>query len=402
MILPIFLIFVAIVAVAAVAYGMLPAWGQYSWGLDLIVFVRQYQWPLAALALIACLALLGLIVSGKRRAWWLIGLAPVLALLGHHLYSDPLRGFAVLDDPKFVAAEAAQGLKDDDCVLGTVLGGQAFAYPYGNLYSTPILIHTEHDKRMLLLWSPFADYPTARLLTHELHARDLSLVSMPGNALIIFNGKHSQFINGITGRTVQGEEPLGFGQAVEVKKRTWKEWKTLYPKTQVMQPPPNAVAGMQHRPLAPTFPMPPRLFNMDDSPTNTRVTLVATALPVAAVSEKMTERPLNVRCGVKKGSDTPAVMILDPKTKHVVAFVRRIDDLDLHFKPNPTPNSRPNVVMVDEESKSGWNVEGKAVDGTYAQEQRKLVPLPVVEGCYWGVMKVWMPDILLMHPELAK
>jgi hypothetical protein len=396
-ILPIFLIFVALVATAAIAYGMLPAWGQYSFGLDLIVFVRHFQWPLAALALIACLALVALVVSGRRRAWWLIGLAPVLSLLAHHLYSDPLRGFAVFDEPKFVAADAAQGLKDDDWVLGAVFGGQAFAYPYGCVYSTPILIQTEHDKRMLLIWNPFADYATARLMTHELHARDLSLVSMPGNAVIVFNNKHGQFINGITGLTVRGEKPLGFGQPVEISKLTWKEWRALHPRTQVMQPPPNAAAGMAHRPLVPFFPIPPQSLYAGVAPTTTRITLVATTRPVAVMSDKITERPINMR-----SPDLPGVMFRDPGTHHVVAFVRRIEDLDLHFKPNPAPKARPNVFMVDEESKSGWSVDGKAVDGTYAQEERKLAPMPVIEGCYWGVMKEWMPDVQIIDPSFAK
>ncbi|MFI5381805.1 MAG: DUF3179 domain-containing (seleno)protein [Tepidisphaerales bacterium] len=396
MILPIFLIFVAIVAAGVVAYGMLPVWGQYSFGLDLIVFVRHFQWPLAALSLVACLALLGLIVSGKRRAWWLIGLAPVLSLLVHHLYSDPLRGFAVFDEPKFVAADAATGLKDDDWVLGAVLGGQSFAYPYGCIYSTPILIHTEHDKRMLLIWNPFADYPTARLMTHELHARDLSLVSMPGNAVIVFNKKHGQFINGITGATVGGEKPLGFGQTVEISKLTWKEWKALHPKTQVMQPPPNAVAGTPNRPTPPYFPIPPQSVFASVRPASTRIALVATTRPVAVMSENLTERPINI------GSpDMLVVMFKDPTTHHAVAFGRRLEDGHedgLHFV--PVRRARAGVFMVDKESKSGWSIDGKAVEGTFAKEERKLVPVHVVEGCNWGVMKEWMPDLQIVDPNL--
>ncbi len=396
-ILPIFLIVVAILAAGAVAYGMSPHWGQYSFGLELITFIRHFQWPLVGLSVVACLALLALIVSGKRRAWWLIGLAPVLAIISVYLYKNPLRGFMVYSEPKFVAADQATGLKDDDWVLGAVLAGKPFAYPFGYIYTTPLLIHTEHDKRMLLIWNPFANHATARLMSQEVQPRDLSLVSMPANAVIAYNSKYNQFINGISGLTIGGDKPTGFGPTLEIAKLTWKEWRARHPGTQVMQPPPNFQPGMKHAPLAPTFPMPPQSIFASVASPETRITLIATTRPVAVISEKISERPINI------GSpDALVVMFRDPRTKHPVAFARRIEDLDLHLRANPSPRIRPSVFMVDDESKSGWNVDGKAIDGTMAQEQRKLMPLPVIEGCYWGVMKQWMPDLQIIDPDLAK
>src|SRR3954447_3358140 len=80
---PLTLITIAVLLAAWMSYGVDPRWADKSWGLSLIVLSRRLQWPLIAFSLIACLLLLGMVITGTRRVWWLIGLAPVLALYSH-------------------------------------------------------------------------------------------------------------------------------------------------------------------------------------------------------------------------------------------------------------------------------------------------------------------------------
>ena len=122
------------------AYGADARWGTYPWGLGLIMLARRLQWPMIALSLILCIALLALVISGKRRAWWLIGLAPVLALFGHRFVTDPINRYGVVDDPVFVAASDAAFLGEDDYVVGVVFNDRAYAYPYACLYETPVVV----------------------------------------------------------------------------------------------------------------------------------------------------------------------------------------------------------------------------------------------------------------------
>ena len=107
MFIPLLLLVFAVLAGAVVAYGPNAVWAQYPHGLDFIIWSRRLEWPLVALSIILCLTLLGLIVSGKRRAWWLIGLGPVLALFVHRFVTDPAGGLRVIDSPDFVTATEA-------------------------------------------------------------------------------------------------------------------------------------------------------------------------------------------------------------------------------------------------------------------------------------------------------
>ena len=68
MFLPVFLIFIAVLAGGVVAYGTHPSWAQYENGLNIILASRRMQWPLVALSIVLSVALIGMVISGRRRA----------------------------------------------------------------------------------------------------------------------------------------------------------------------------------------------------------------------------------------------------------------------------------------------------------------------------------------------
>src|SRR5687768_5152856 len=65
--LPIGLLLLAALPAAVVAYGTDPSWARVAAGLDVILLSRRLQWPMVALSLAACVALIGLVIAGRRR-----------------------------------------------------------------------------------------------------------------------------------------------------------------------------------------------------------------------------------------------------------------------------------------------------------------------------------------------
>src|SRR5690349_3075047 len=130
--LPVILIVLATATAALVAYGVHPDWAQYESGLAIIILSRRLMWPMIAVSLILCIALLTLVISGRRRAWWLIGLAPVLALFVHRFSTGVYGPGGVVDMPTFVEAThpAAATVEVGDYVVGIVFRGRAYAFPY--------------------------------------------------------------------------------------------------------------------------------------------------------------------------------------------------------------------------------------------------------------------------------
>ena len=394
MFLPLLLLTSATFAAAVVAYGTHPGWAQLRFGVGIIVFARHLQWPLVAVSLILCLVLIGLVVSGKRRAWWLIGLGPVLALFVHRFHSDPLRGYAIIDEPTFATSQQVDFLNDGDFVVGLTFNGVHYAYPYVALYRAPVVFQADHDQRMLLMWSAFANRAMAYEVTRELRARDFEVISVPADALMLYNRRYGQFVNALTGRRHNGQAPSGFLEPIATRKATWREWRNAHPETRVLTLPGVELRGqLPNGPLLPFFPKPrlrARAAGGVAIDPNAWVTMVGEAEPVAIPSGLSLKAPIEAYV-----DGAPAVVFRDPVSGRVRAFDRRVGELSPTFILYNDPKRRERV-LVDTDTETRWSLAGVALEGPLAKQPNRLAALPVDELLFYSVMKTWYPALELV------
>jgi hypothetical protein len=349
----------------------------------MIVFARRLEWPMVTLSLVLCFALLFITISGKRRVWWLIGLAPVLALF--------VRGFSgtyhptinLLETPKFVNAESAT-VPGDEFVVGFVFEGKAYALPYRALAVSPFLLVTDFDKRALVVWSVTANRATVLPLARDARPREIEIVSRPADSLLLFDRRLGQFIVGVTGRTVKNTVPMGMGMPLATVKVPYAVWMARHPDSRVFVSSVNDANAPSTASL-PTAVLPPALKTPDPK---TRITLVATTQPTAIIATIPANKPMNIVSG-----ETRVLLYREPQSGWLHAYDRRVqEDLFPSFKLAARPNKKhPEGLFVDADTQSLWSVDGKAVDGPLKGE--KLREVPVEEGLYWGVMKFWMPEL---------
>jgi len=383
-IVPIVLILVASASAAGVAYGVHPSLVQYGNGLALIMLSRRLMWPLISLSLICCITLLGLVISGRRRAWWLLGLAPVLALFVMRFAPGTPGPGAILEAPNYVDASNPAAPEAGDFVVGIVFGDHAFAFPYRSLFVTPVICLTDYDQRVLLMWSAYANRAVAMQVSRELRSRDLELVSSPANSLLLYDRRLGQFISGVTGRQVDGHDAVGFGKALATEKMPWSAWKAAHPDTKVMAD--HARADAPNRPILPQYHVrvPPSPDPM------LPVALLATTQPAAVPEDAPLPVPLNVTVGSTR------VLILRDKAGRLRAYDRHVkEDLFLTFEPKPA-RKHPDAVMSDNDTQSAWTIDARAVDGLLKGERLREIDLD--ERLYWGVMKYWFPKLQLIEP----
>ncbi|HEX4053881.1 MAG TPA: DUF3179 domain-containing (seleno)protein [Tepidisphaeraceae bacterium] len=385
MLLPLILLVLAAVPAAVVAYGIDPAWAQYPHGIEFIVFSRRFEGPMIALDVILCVTLIGLVIAGKRRAWWLIGLAPIVVLIGHRFALNPNTAFLVNGRPNFVSADRASFMADDDWVVGLMDGPDAVAFPYASIYSRPLVLRSNQPQPMMLMWSPFANWATAERVDRSIRAEELEVVSMPANTLLVYNARVGQFINGITGQTMRGQKPAGFISTIPTIKTTWAQWFAAHPETIVLAPPAPSEAAPR-RPVLPYFPMPK---NATDLPPDARVAVIRGPSPAAVLDADLGAGPANF-------ANPLVVLIRDPMTGSLAAFDRHVDeDLAPAFAAR-TFKKFPRAVMVDADSGSAWTADGRAVDGPL--KGKKLQPLEVEDDVYYSVAELWFGDLPLLAP----
>lgn len=396
--LPLLLIMFATVAAALVAYGTHHVWAQYPHGIEFILLMRRLEWPIAAVALILCLAVIALVIAGKRRAWWMLGIAPVLGLFLHHLSRDPYGSLAILDNPTFIAAADAKSIADGDYVVGLTFANQHYAYPYNHLFVAPVIFQQDQTQRMVLIWSAYANRAAAWRISHELRASDVEIVSWPANALVIYNTRLGQFINGVSATTSKGETPTGFIAPIAVQKMTWGQWRKLYPNGRVLAfTDPQLTAQLKKTipsaALEPSLPM-PRIA--PDHAADARVAVLATTRPVALPSTRIGREILNF-----KVDQTAVLLFRHPRTNQLVAFDRRIGDMVPRFELRMDRRLPEGAYLVDSDNLVGWTADGRPLVSDRDEETKHLKPLqPILleDGLYWGVMKFWLPALEWYNP----
>lgn len=379
------LVALALASAGVVAFGTHPALARYPSGLSWITLSRRLQWPAASLCLLVCVSLIALVIAGKRRAVWLLFLAPILFLFYQRFAGDEFRRMAILDNPPFVGIEKATFLKSDSPVIGLTVEGQPFAYPCGALALAPVIIHSDADKRILVMYSPYAGRAQAFIVDSTIKPRELDIVSMPADALLLYNSRIGQFINAFTGLTTKNERPEGFHTPIETQKMSWREWRTLNPDTKVLGTSISLAAEKPHSRF------PPRPVAME-LPADARVAVLGTARPVALQTSKFTSPEfLNLTAG-----GTNLLIFRDKSTGKLRVFDRAIKgDLFPTFARRTVPK-KPDVAFHDTDTDSFWTIEGRCVLGNEKGEQ--LRPLNIEEDVSYATLKSFYPNLELLKP----
>jgi hypothetical protein len=386
---PLLLICTAAGAAAVVAYGTSPAFAEYAHGIAIITLSRRLEWPMVAISLSLCAILLALTISGRRGVWWLLGLGPILALFIRAFSTAYHPSIALLDSPKFVAAYETTSIPNGYAV-GLIFDGKPYAFPYRSLTDDPLILLTAFDKRALIVWSVTANCAVALPLDRDTNAREIEVVSRPADSLLLFDSRLGQFIVGVTGRTIKGEAPIGFGPAIAVEKMPLADWIARHPDTQIMTSDltVSSSAGVPVLPLL-RFKLPTA-----GPAAGTRIAILPTTPPTAILADQPLDHPLNIDAG-----DIPVLLERDPQTRMLRAYDRHLkEDLFLTFKPVARPaRKHPEAALIDSESQSLWTLDGKAVDGPLKGEH--LHPIALDDALYWGVMKFWMPQLRMVESK---
>lgn len=368
--LPPLLIALACAAAAAVAFGNDPNWIHHAHGLAVILMTRRLLWPLMTLSVMLCVALIALVVTSKRSVWWLIGLLPVVALIGKRLAEKPT--LIVLDNPTFVAAGDLQTLpKNDTPVVGLTLDDQALSLPYDVLALAPAVFITEHDKRALVMFNAPGNRAVAYTIARELKPKDLEIVSSPGGVPLIYDTRLGQFIVSETGRTVDGTKPVGFLNALQTEKTTWQAWRLAHPDTKIFNPP-----------NLPTVAIPG---------TGPAVTLIPATQPVAVQAEPAKDALLNFKNG------NQCLLALRDPAGRLHVFDRQVGS-DLFPKFSAKTNRKlPEAALIDSDTASAWTIDGRCISGPL--KGQKLKELPIEPDLDWPTLKFWEPNVTLAHTD---
>ncbi len=299
-----------------------------------------------------------------------------------------------IHSPKYEAASTADWLSEEDMVMGYVSGGQAWAYPIRILNFHEIVNDNLDGEPVLISYCPlcFSGIVYSRRLGDQVLTFG-NTSALYESDMVMLDYETGSYWWQVAGEAIVG--PLT-GEGLETLPSTvasWREWRKLYPDTQVLS-----------RDIEPGR-------NYDRDPFATYAEILdggRFAFPVSEAARDPRLSPATVVLALKIGGEAvaypfdgvvpsvvhdevgeaPVVIFLDPESRTGAAFNPVAAEELLRF-------DWTEAGPVDANSGSLWDLSGRAIDGPLSGEQ--LQPLPT-KTSFWFAIVAAEPDIVIRGP----
>ena len=310
--------------------------------------------------------------------------------------APPRMPYVAVHDPVFVPVSKAVFAQDGDLVVGVARGKTAKAYVAADLWQHGSVDDQMPDGPIEVTWCNTCG--TGAVFRAELNGRRLHFEY---DSMMNANEVHRDVETGSrwqqsTGEAIDGPLKGSTLKLYDFVLTTWKEWRTRYPNTQVLQPMPgylermDVIRGFMMRSRTGEGAAPAGSFSKDDRlrPRELIAGLAVgnetMAFQIAALQKT---RVVNERLG-----GVPVVVIHQPASETTTAYEARVKDRVLRFdEANAGATS-----VVDRETHTIWNAYGLAVKGPLKGTQLK--PLILIPE-FWFAWSQFRPGTRLFSAE---
>ena len=151
-----------------------------------------------------------------------------------HSGGPPKDGIPSIDKPVFIAAEAAN-IDDDARVMGLELNGSAKAYPLSIMNWHEIVNDTFADKAVVVTYCPLCGSGVAFDADVDGGPLKFGVSGLLYNSdVLLYDRRTESLWSQILSKSVTGKMKGQKLEMLPLLQTSWGEWKSLYPKTQVL------------------------------------------------------------------------------------------------------------------------------------------------------------------------
>ena len=302
----------------------------------------------------------------------------------HYTQLNP-EGYPIRSDVSVVPARQAS-LKDDDMVIGVVVGAAARAYPINLMWEpvNEVLNDTLGGEPITATWCPIAHSAVVYDASDPGGRLELGAVGLREGVFILYDRATRSWWSQVAGTAVEG--PLSGKRLAKHASTvtTWSAWRRQHPDTSVYVDP--RLPGRRRF----TEESMSRMTLAGEGPIVNQDLVVGIEAPGAARAYLVRRLAAAGRVANDTVGDVPVLVVLGPDAVSVQAWRRSANGRVLCFE-------RTTDGLRDRETASSWDaVSGRAVSGPLAGMSLDAV---VYTSALWYAWRSQRPDTTLWSPE---
>ncbi|MFY9301331.1 MAG: DUF3179 domain-containing protein [Candidatus Nitrosotenuis sp.] len=295
----------------------------------------------------------------------------------------PKDGIPSIDSPKFVSADKADFVSDDDIVMGLELNGETRAYPLFILVWHEIVNDRFGDTPVAVTYCPLC-------FTMQVFARRVNGVEtefgtsgkLYNSNLVMYDRNTDSQWSQALGQSITGELAGQKLARIPFDVAKWSDWKKLHPDTVVLTTETGYLRPYGSDPYGDYYTDPRVIFPVkyQDDRMHPKEIILGFDHADSYRAYKLTD--VEAKGIVNDEFDEQKILLVSISSFTVRAFDRTIDGKALEF-------AKTGDIITDKQTSSEWNVDGMAVSGP--MEGKQLARL-VYDPGFWFSWVAFHPN----------
>jgi len=297
--------------------------------------------------------------------------------------SLPRDGIPSIDNPKFAIASEADFVFDENIVVGVNYGNESKAYPLFILTWHEIVNDEIGGLPISVTYCPlcYTNQVFERTINGQITELGVSGKLYNSN-LVMYDRLTESYWSQAIGLAIMGELTGTQLNKIPFDVMFWSDWKTLYPNTLVLTPETGHLRPYGSNPYSDYFKDPRVLFPLENKDERIPLKEVVLGFEFNEVSKAYrlvdveSKKIINDKVGDKE------ILIVSTVPLMGRAFERTVGEQSLEFEWSKD-------VIIDKQTQSQWNIEGKAISGPLEGEQLKRI---VYDPGFWFEWAAFHPE----------
>jgi len=295
----------------------------------------------------------------------------------------PKDGIPSIDNPKFVNANEAEFVSDNDVVIGLEINGEIKAYPLSILVWHEIVNDNVGDIPVVVTYCPLCF--TNQVFERTINGNEVEFGTsgkLYNSNLVMYDRLTESYWSQALGTAIVGELAGLELNKIPFDVITWKDWKTLHPDSLVLTTDTGHLRPYGVDPYGSYYTDPRILFPVENKDDRLPPKTIIIGFHQGNIYKAYNQKDVEASHVINDKIFDKSILLISQFSGNTRAFDRTINDQVLEFV-------YVDNKIIDTQTNSEWNNDGLSISGEYEGKQLERIP---IEPGFWFAWVAFHPD----------